>query len=133
MHLTSELYEQVIRAIRCGPRVGHDARRLGRAGVGLIVHVIYGAKRRRLRVRVRDLSPTGIGFVSPEKIPAGERIVVELPRALADPIYVISNVRYCERISDRIHRIGALFLMDSTGTDYTPSFRACQVRNAVPG
>ena len=47
MHLTSELYEQVLRAIRCGARRANDGRRLARAGVGLAVIILRGRKRER--------------------------------------------------------------------------------------
>jgi hypothetical protein len=131
MQLTSELYEQVLRAIHAGPRRASDGRRLARAGVGLAVIVLRGRKReRRLSVRVRDVSPTGLGFISGEALATGEEVVVELERRGAPPLHIVGRVQHCEQVAHRVHRVGVLFITDSNGTDYAR--RASQVRNAIP-
>ena len=132
MQLTSELYEQVLRAIRAGPRRASDGRRLARAGVGLAVIVLRGRKReRRLGVRVRDVSPAGLGFISSEALATGEEVVVELERrGGAPPLHIVGRVQHCEHVAHRVHRVGVLFVTDSNGTDYAR--RASQVRNATP-
>ena len=131
MQLTSELYEQVLRAIRCGARRANDGRRLARAGVGLAVVVLRGRKReRRVTVRVRDVSPTGIGFISSEPLSVGEELAVELVRAGEPPLHIFGRVQHVEQVAHRVHRVGVLFIADSNGTDYAR--RASHVRNAIP-
>ena len=131
MQLTSELYEQVLRAIRCGSRRANDGRRLARAGVGLAVVVLRGRKReRRVHVRVRDVSPTGIGFISSEPLTVGEELAVELLRKGEIPLHIFGRVQHVEQVAHRVHRVGVLFIADTNGTDYAR--RASQVRNAIP-
>ena len=132
MQLTGELYEQVVRAIRSGPRRSNDGRRLARAGVGLAVIILRGRKReRRVPVRVRDVSPTGLGFISTEPLATSEEVVIELERrGGAPPLHIIGRVQHCEHVAHRVHRVGVLFITDSNGTDYAR--RAAQVRNAIP-
>jgi hypothetical protein len=132
MQLTGELYEQVVRAIRSGPRRSNDGRRLARAGVVLAVIILRGRKReRRVGVRVRDVSPTGLGFISTEPLTTGEEVVIELERrGGAPPLHIVGRVQHCEQVAHRVHRVGVLFITDSNGTDYAR--RASQARNAIP-
>lgn len=136
MQLTGELYEQVLRAIRPDRRRTNEARRLARVSVAFVLELrrvdpaapegMSGA----LRVRVRDLSPTGIGFISEAEFRAGERVVLHLPREGSTPLRIASVVRFCFMVGHRLWRVGVHFVEDSQGTDYTR--RAAQVPNAVP-
>lgn len=131
MQLTSELYEQLLRAIRTGPKRVNDGRRLARAGVGLAVVVLRGRKReRRMTVRVRDVSPTGIGFICSDPLPLGEEVAVELARHGEAPLHIYGRVQHSEQVAHRVYRVGVLFIADSNGTDYAR--RAAHVRNAIP-
>ncbi len=133
MQLTGELYRQVLEAIRPARRRTNDARRLARVGVALRVELhCCGAtgSRTTLAVRLRDVSPTGIGFICEEPLRVGERIIAHLPRESLKPLLIFAVVKFCKRVDHRIHHVGAHFVADSDGTDYTR--RAIEVRNAVP-
>lgn len=133
MTLTAELYEQVLQAIRPSRRRTNDARRLARVGVAFRLEIRRADPSEsapKLIVQMRDLSPTGFGFVSREPLGLGERIVAALPRASLERLLIVANVKFCKRIDHQIYHVGAQFVADSDGTDYTR--RAVEVRNAVP-
>lgn len=133
MELTADLYEQVIRAIRPGPRRTNDARRLARVGVAFRLTLKRGrtpAAGASIVVRLRDLSPTGVGLIASQPLKYGERIVAQLPRAAELPLEILGEVRFCTQVEERLWHLGVHFVADNQGTDYTR--RAIDVRNAVP-
>jgi hypothetical protein len=61
-------------------------------------------------VRVRDLSPTGIGLMHNHRIPPGSQFVIRLPVATAHDLLAVYEVKHCKAVDMGMFGIGALLI-----------------------
>jgi hypothetical protein len=114
MELSAELFEQTIRLFkgdsstiknqrRCHPRVGI------RCHIK-IVPIENGIPGEPVEVWTRDISRTGIGIITSQKMKAGDRFVVRFPRAdSAPPLGLVCTIKCCSQLSKGVYAIGAIF------------------------
>jgi hypothetical protein len=120
MQLSAETYLQLVQALKSEPRRGREQRGKARVGIGgpLSIQLVEGAKLRApVTVRLRDLSPEGIGITSAQALKSGTRFVVALPRLQGEALVLVCEVRHCDRVADGIYNVGAKFISDNTTDD----------------
>jgi hypothetical protein len=118
MELSAELFEQTIRSFK-GDIEASKKQRRAQPRVGIrchlkIVPVVDGKPAAAMEVCTRDISRSGIGLISSQKITIGDRFVLRLPREGESlPMGLVCTVRCCNQLSPGVFAIGAVF----EGTD----------------
>jgi hypothetical protein len=108
MQLTAEWFQAVVKGLRSDEKASrhHDKRKEGRVGVpcfvDLVPVVFHDRGLKVLRVKVRDISPSGMGFISHTKLEVGNELVCKLPCENRPLIQVVMTVRHCLKISEEL-------------------------------
>ena len=122
MQLSAEMFRRIVHSLRTDERTcsRHEKRREGRVGLRCTVDVSPKAfddnGQRNLRVTVRDISPSGMGFLTHEQMPAGLELICKLPCDDNTGVEVAMTVRHCVRISKGLYGIGASFALSKVQT-----------------
>ena len=122
--LTAEALADILRALRAdaarpSDKIGGRRRRSApRVGVRLQISILpldgqLPASQARVLVRVRDLSPTGLGFVHREPLAKGQPFVIRLPKAIGGIARLLGRVEHCRRIDGGQYQIGATVLLNA--------------------
>src|SRR5439155_23763020 len=78
---------------------------------GKVIMILIGSDDKRskpLSVRVRDLSPRGIGLLHTKPLAADSHFAIQLPCGNNAKITVVYTVRHCKTISPDLYSIGGL-------------------------
>ena len=76
----------------------------------IIVPIEAGVPGEPIEVWTRDISRTGIGIITSQKMKAGDRFVVHFPRADATaPLGLVCTIKSCSQLSKGVYSIGAVF------------------------
>jgi hypothetical protein len=114
MELSAELFEQTIRLFKGdGSQIKNQRRCHPRVGIRChikIVPIEAGVPGEPIEVWTRDISRTGIGVISSQKMKAGDRFVVRFPRAdETAPLGLVCTIKCCTQLSKGVYAIGAVF------------------------
>jgi hypothetical protein len=113
VHLSSEQFYSIIESLRSDGRDGKttERRKQPRVGLSAIATIEYAMNklRRRVDVRVRNISKSGIGFIHDEPIEAGTNITLCLGGdgkggRLKDLQYIVMS---CRSLEAELFAIGA--------------------------
>ena len=62
-----------------------------------------------VRVKVRDISASGVGFISHEHFEVGMPMASRLPRQSGDWLHIKMTVRRCVKVASGLYIVGATF------------------------
>ena len=120
MQLSADVYLQLVESLKTEPRRGREQRCAARVGVGglLKVQLISGSNLKpAIKVRLRDLSVDGIGLTTSNRLAAGARFLLALPRTGGGDLVMICEVRHCKKVADNVYNVGGKFVSDNAGDD----------------
>jgi hypothetical protein len=115
MQLATELFRQVMDGMNSNTQTTspHERRKEARVGVSCSLELtpqhVGGDARQAIRVKVRDISPSGMGFVTHRHMDAGSSLLCSLPRQGGVPVDVMMIVRHCTRIAADLYSVGVCF------------------------
>ena len=113
--LSAELFCQIIMGLQSDERMSarHEKRKEGRAGVRCSIDVVprvcADGGNKSTHVKVRDISPSGIGFISHMRMEVGMALGSKLPRTDGQKVDLIMIVRHCTQVSKGLYHIGVSF------------------------
>ena len=110
MRLSAEMFEQIVDALRSDGKRERDKRlepRVGLAGEATLISAAPDGRRLETRVRVRDVSRSGIGLSFATPVAKDQRIIVQLQSAHDEPIWLICVAAYCRRVEQDQFAVGA--------------------------
>jgi hypothetical protein len=110
MRLSAEMFNTIVAGLKSDSRSAKDKRkepRVGVAGDAPLVSVGEGGRRISGTVRVRDLSPTGIGIIFNQELPAKQRFVIQLLHEDNQPLWLVCKAAHCRAIDGGRFTIGA--------------------------
>ena len=116
--LTAEALMEVIRSLRsdldAATAAGGSLRRrkLPRVGLRLKVTILNDDDATPAVVRVRNLSPRGLGFVHTAPLPVGGEFLVELPCERGGSVHLAGRVERCRPIDARLWDVGGSLRLD---------------------
>jgi hypothetical protein len=111
-HLTGEWFENLIRSVNTR-ETGDQRRRVPRIGVRFSAEMFQVDGDRVLppvAIRIRDISPLGIGFTHTRRLQKGTRFIIQLPQEELAPLRILCEVRNCQMVADQVFTIGSEFL-----------------------
>jgi hypothetical protein len=115
MQLSAEMFHQIILGLHSDEATSkrHEKRREGRVGVRCKVEVIPILFDDRgpapIQVRVRDMSASGIGFLSDCPMEIGVDVICRMPRQDGTKTDLPMKVRHCLQVGRQLYSIGASF------------------------
>jgi hypothetical protein len=139
MRLSAEMFDQIVAALKSDSHRDKDKRReprVGMAGEADLVTVGENGKRAAGKVRVRDISASGIGIVFSQNLNKDQRFVIQLESAAGEPVWLVCLTAYCKKAngnfsigakikqvmrSDQIHRVEAQTAAASSIVAHTAS------------
>lgn len=130
MDLSAELFEQTIRLFKGdGATVKKQRRAQPRVGVRChlkIIPVDGSVMGKPMDVWTRDISRSGIGVISSQKVKVGSRFVIRFPRADEERhLSLVCTVKCCTQISKGVYAIGAIFEgIDKTASESAPASKS---------
>jgi hypothetical protein len=105
MRLSAELFQQISDALISDARSDRDKRaepRVGMSGEATLVTLMSDGTRTSVRVRVRDISHSGLGLYYNKRFDENQRFIVQLQSLTGDPIWLVCVTAYSRRAeSDR--------------------------------
>src|SRR3954465_13697273 len=110
MRLSAEMFNEIVDALRSDRKGDRDQRiepRVGMAGEATLVSICSDGKRQVSRVRIRDVSRSGIGFCTGTKFGKDQRVIIQLLSHGGDPIWLICVAAHCRRVETDRYSIGA--------------------------
>ena len=109
MRMSAEMYEQIVAALRSDSHRDRDKRREPRVGLAAEVDYVTVEEGKRIAgvVRVRDVSPTGIGLFFSKQIDKRQRFVVQLYTNSEEPMWLVCQAAYCRRVDGGSFSVGA--------------------------
>jgi PilZ domain-containing protein len=111
-HLTGEWFENLIRSVNTR-ETGDQRRRVPRIGVRFSAEMFQvdgDGVLPPVTIRIRDLSPLGLGFTHTRRLRKGTRFIVQLPQEELEPLRILCEVRNCTTVADQLFTIGAEFV-----------------------
>lgn len=111
-HLTGEWFENLIRSVNTR-ETGDQRRRVPRIGVRFATEMFQVDGDRVLppvSIRIRDISPLGIGFTHIRRLQKGTRFIIQLPQEELLPLRILCEVKNCTMVADQVFTIGSEFL-----------------------
>jgi hypothetical protein len=112
MQLSAEMFEAIVKNLKGSAPEGRDKRREPRAGLCGKADMIPISLDQRVAksclVRVRDLSPRGIGLVHNKRLGVDTQFAIQLPCGNNARITVVYTVRHCKTLSPDLFSIGGL-------------------------
>jgi hypothetical protein len=112
MELTEDLFREVSESLTVvGEGETREAdRRSPRLQAARNVEIVpWGSPTDGLTVRIRDLSPGGLGILHSERMALDDQFVVRLPRSADQTLLVACTVVYWEPLAENLYSIGAQF------------------------
>jgi hypothetical protein len=114
MKLSAELWESLIRSIRCDPRRGcHENRKKPRVYIRARITLTPLAQGRpageSFEVWTRDISASGISFRSRQFLERHQQLLVGLPRVRATPALLLATVCQCRQLTDGLYSVGLVY------------------------
>lgn len=112
MHLTGEWFESLIKSVNTRA-TDDERRRVPRIGVRFTADMYQFEGDRLLppvQVRVRDISPLGIGFTHNHRLHSGQKLIIQLPQIEMEPLRILCEAKNCQVLSEQLFAIGAEFL-----------------------
>jgi hypothetical protein len=113
MELSAEMFERTIRLIKGdGTTVKNQRRAHPRVGVCshiTIIPVEPSGVGQPVEVCTRDISRSGIGLISAQKMKIRSRFVVRFPRDNEKPLALLCTIKCCNQLSKGLYAIGAVF------------------------
>ncbi len=109
MELSAEVLHDTVNSI--GENLG-ERRRHVRVPMRFKVKIIPyedGQLGDSLYIWTRDISPGGIGIITPKRMREGKHFIMRLPRLDDTPVLLLCTVRACREVSQSIYNIGASF------------------------
>ena len=100
MRLSAELFQQISDALISDGRSERDKRReprVGMAGEALMVTLMSNGRRESRRVRIRDISRSGMGICYHQRFAKDQRFIVQLQSINGDPIWLVCIAAYCRK------------------------------------
>src|SRR5882672_10694307 len=100
MRLSAEMFQQISEALTSDTRSDRDKRReprVGMAGEANIVTLLPNGRRTTVKVRIRDISHSGIGAYYSKRFAKGQRFIVQLQSMIDEPIWLVCVTAYCRR------------------------------------
>jgi hypothetical protein len=110
MRLSAEMYDQITAALKSDLHGNKDKRREPRVGLaGEVGYVTVTDKGKRMAgvVRVRDVSPSGIGLFFSEQIAKEQRFVLQLASSNRKPLWLVCLAAYCRKVDGGRFSVGA--------------------------
>jgi len=111
-HLTGEWFEDLIRSVNTR-ETGDQRRRVPRIGVRFSAEMFEVDGERVLppvTIRIRDISPLGLGFSHNRRLRKGRRFIIQLPQEELAPLRILCEVKNCETVADQVYAVGAEFV-----------------------
>jgi PilZ domain len=111
-HLTGEWFEDLIRSVNTR-ETGDQRRRVPRIGVRFSAEMFEVDGERVLppvTIRIRDISPLGLGFSHNRRLRKGTRFIIQLPQEELAPLRILCEVKNCETVADQVYAVGAEFV-----------------------
>ena len=108
MRLSAELYKQITAALRsdANPDSPRHEPRVGLAGEVTLINT-SGPGPRAAKVRVRDVSRTGVGLYYSQRFIKGQKFILLLHSNSSKPIWLVCTAAHCERTEAERYAIGA--------------------------
>ena len=109
MRLSAELYKQITEALRsdaASPSSPRHEPRVGMAGEVTLINTA-GPGPRATKVRVRDVSRTGVGLYHTQRLIKGQKFILLLHSNGGKPIWLVCTAAHCERTEAERYAIGA--------------------------
>ena len=100
MRLTAEMFDQIVGSLKSDSHGGKDKRReprVGMAGEADLVTVGENGKRTAGKVRIRDVSATGIGLTFTHPLQKEQRFVIQLESTKGGHVWLVCLAAYCKR------------------------------------
>lgn len=116
MALTAEQFSQLIGGIAGGRADLRRAERISREAPAAIIPLVDGRPGSPVSVRIRDLSPRGVGMMYHSTMERGTQFILRLARADNQLIPLLCHVCHSRKVVGGSYLIGAEFLCI-----YTPS------------
>ena len=109
MRMSAEMYEQIVAALKSDSHRDKDKRREPRVGLAGEVDYVTVEEGKRIAgvVRVRDVSPSGIGLFFSRQIGKRQRFVVQLHGNDDEPMWLVCQAAYCRRVEGGSFSVGA--------------------------
>ncbi len=110
MRVSVELYDQIVSALRSDKSGDKDKRREPRVGLtGEANLITVGADGKRLAgtVRIRDVSPGGIGLFFNQPLEKGQRFVLQLEAMNGDRLWLVCHAAHTKKIEGGRFLVGA--------------------------
>jgi hypothetical protein len=105
MRLSAELFQQISDALISDGKSDRDQRqepRVGMAGEATLVTLMADGTRESKRVRIRDISHSGLGICYNKRFAKDQRFIIQLQFITGEPIWLICIAAYCRKAeSDR--------------------------------
>jgi hypothetical protein len=111
-HLTGEWFENLIRSVNTR-ETGDQRRRVPRIGVRFATDMFQvdgDGVLPPVSIRIRDISPLGIGFTHTRRLQKGTRFIIQLPQEELAPLRILCEVKNCQMVADQVFTIGSEFL-----------------------
>ena len=111
-HLTGEWFENLIRSVNTR-ETGDQRRRVPRIGVRFSTEMFQvdgDGVLPPVSIRIRDISPLGIGFTHTRRLRKGTRFIIQLPQEELAPLRILCEVKNCQMVADQVFTIGSEFL-----------------------
>jgi hypothetical protein len=115
MQLSADLFRRIVETLHSDEGIcsRHEERSEGRVGVRCWVEVtpciLDDPGRKTVRVTVRDISSSGMGFIAHDQMAVGAELNCKLPFANNTSIEVVMTVRHCAKISKGLYIVGVSF------------------------
>jgi hypothetical protein len=103
MRLSAELFEQIVVALKSDTSSDRDKRlepRVGMAGEATLVSLGTDGKRTSVRVRVRDVSHSGIGLHHHTHFALKHKFFLQLQSDGREPMCLVCVTAYCRRLGN---------------------------------
>jgi hypothetical protein len=105
MRLSAELFQEISDALTSDRRSDRDKRReprVGMAAEAVMVTAMSDGRRKSQRVRIRDISQSGMGICFNKRFSKDQRFIIQLQSINGDPIWLVCVAAYCRAAeSDR--------------------------------
>jgi hypothetical protein len=109
MRLSAEIFQQIVDALRSDRKSDRDKRlepRVGMAGEATLVSRREDGRPVSARVRVRDVSRSGIGIIHSRRFAQGQPLIIQLQSTTGDPIWLVCVAAYSRRFETDRYSVG---------------------------
>jgi c-di-GMP-binding flagellar brake protein YcgR len=118
MVLSADVFDGILKCLKTEQQ-GANHRKTPRISIRArvtMIPIVNNAAAPAIQAWSRDISKTGIGFLSNTPLMVGQHVVLELQREDARPMRLLCEVLRKERVNDELFVIGAKFLSSISGS-----------------